>query len=112
MREYLKMSRHFTGAVTINYNGHICDDKSFFGSTDIAEDYYEHVCHAINSHDELVDSLQSVTKERDELARKLDIAESTLFEVERVLSEMQRNGIFGLDDIAAEVEGCVKRLSE
>lgn len=54
MKEYLKMSKHFTGDVTIDYNGNICDDKSYFGSTDIAEDYYEHVCHAINSHDELV----------------------------------------------------------
>ena len=54
MKEYLKMSKHFAGHVTIDYNGNICDDKSYFGNTDIAEDYYEHVCHAINSHDELV----------------------------------------------------------
>ena len=46
MKEYLKMSKHFTGDVTIDYNGNICDDKSYFGNTDIAEDYYEHVCHA------------------------------------------------------------------
>ena len=98
MKEYLKMSKYFTGDVTIDYNGNICDDKSYFGNTDIAEDYYEHVCHAINSHDELVS--------------KLDTAESTIYEVERVLSEMQRNGAFGLDDVIAEVECCIKRISE
>lgn len=56
------------------------------------------ISHAINSHDELVS--------------KLDVAESTIYEVERVLSEMQRNGAFGLDDVIAEVECCIKRLSQ
>ena len=98
MKEYLKMSKHFTGDVTIDCNGNICDDKSYFGNTDIAEDYYEHVCHAINSHDELVS--------------KFDVAESTIYEVERVLSEMQRNGAYGLDDVIAEVGCCIKRLSQ
>ena len=54
MKKYLMMAWQFSGDVTINYNGHICDDKIFFGSTDIAEDYYAPICHAINSHDELV----------------------------------------------------------
>ena len=54
MKEYLKMSGYFIGSVTINADGQICDDKHFRGSTDIAEDYYAPICHAINSHDELV----------------------------------------------------------
>ena len=54
MGKYLKMSSHFVGSVSINTDGQICDDKYFRGSTDIAEDYYEPICHAINSHDELV----------------------------------------------------------
>ena len=54
MKKYLMMAGRFSGDVTIDYNGHICDDKSFFGSTDIAEYYYAPICHAINSHDELV----------------------------------------------------------
>lgn len=55
MKEYLDMSGYFIGNVTINADGQICDDKYFRGSTDIAEDYYEPICHAINSHDELVE---------------------------------------------------------
>lgn len=55
MEKYLKMSGHFVGKVSINTDGQICDDKYFRGSTDIAEDYYEPICHAINSHDELVE---------------------------------------------------------
>lgn len=54
MKDYLKMATRFSGSVSINYNGHICDDISFFGSTNIADDYYAPICHAINSHDELV----------------------------------------------------------
>lgn len=54
MKEYLKMGGYFSGSVEINANGQICDDKNFRGSTDIAEDYYLPICHAINSHDELV----------------------------------------------------------
>lgn len=54
MEKYLKMSGYFVGNVSINTDGQICDDKYFRGSTDIAEDYYAPICHAINSHDELV----------------------------------------------------------
>ena len=54
MEKYLKMSGHFVGKVSINTDGQICDDKYFRGSTDLAEDYYDPICHAINSHDELV----------------------------------------------------------
>ena len=58
MDKYLKMSSHFVGNVSINTDGQICDDKYFRGSTDIAEDYYEPICHAINSHDELVEEVE------------------------------------------------------
>lgn len=82
MKEYLKMSKHFNGSVTIDYNGNICDDKSFFGTTDIAEDYYEHVCHAINSHDELVAEVERlrglmvrIISSAHELSRKMPTTE-------------------------------------
>jgi hypothetical protein len=82
MKEYLKMSKHFTGDVTIDYNGNICDGKSYFGSTDIAEDYYEHVCHAINSHDELVEEvdrlrglIERIISSAQELAKKMPSTE-------------------------------------
>ena len=82
MKEYLKMSKHFAGDVTIDYNGNICDDKSYFGNTDIAEDYYEHVCHAINSHDELVAEvdrlrglIERIISSAQELAKKMPSTE-------------------------------------
>lgn len=55
MEKYLKMSSYFIGDVSINTDGQICDDKYFRGSTDIAEYYYDPICHAINSHDNLVE---------------------------------------------------------
>jgi len=61
MEKYLKMSGHFVGNVSINTDGQICDDKYFRGSTDIAEDYYDPICHAINSHDELVVEVERLT---------------------------------------------------
>lgn len=54
MKEYLKMANYFHGQVSIDASGFISDDKYSRGSTDIAEDYYGPICHAINSHDELV----------------------------------------------------------
>ena len=55
MKEYLNMANYFHGQVSIDASGFISDDKYSRGSTDIAEDYYEPICHAINSHDELVE---------------------------------------------------------
>ena len=110
MKEYLKMSDVFNGSVlheqatayTLKSKGFRCGEEVFvndvwagFNGHDEAAKY---AAHAINSHDELVS--------------KLDCAESTIYEVERVLSEMQQNGIFGLDDVVAEVEFCMKRLSQ
>lgn len=74
MEKYLKMSGYFVGNVSINTDGQICDDKYFRGSTDIAEDYYEPICHAINSHDELV----AMNKE---LLTALECAEGFVSEV-------------------------------
>ena len=108
MKEYLKMSDVFPDGVYVGteewMNGWF--EVRHAGGTSIDEScdggYSErdanYVAHAINSHDELVS--------------KLDCAESTIYEVERVLSEMQRNGAYGLDDVIAEVECCIKRLSQ
>ena len=108
MKEYLMMKDFFPDGVCVGteewMNGWF--EVRHAGGTSIDEScdggYSErdanYVAHAINSHDELVS--------------KLDVAESTIYEVERVLSEMQRNGAFGLDDVIAEVECCIKRISE
>ena len=106
MKEYLRMSDVFESKVFTKcgeecrmiYKG--CEQSPLTvkvgGMTTASESYY--AAHAINSHDEIVS--------------KLDVAESTIYEVERVLSEMQRNGAFWLDDVIAEVECCIKRLSQ
>ena len=100
MKEYLKMSDVFgvAGVKVRDDNGRhvMCED--ILAANCFCEDSAKYASHAINSHDELV--------------RKLDFAELTIYEAERVLSEMQRNGIFGLDDLVAEVEKCIKGLSE
>lgn len=99
MKEYLKMSDYFSGDVTVKFSGLATSIEYNAVSGDILmRDIHSTLSHAINSHDELVS--------------KLDCAESTIYEAERVLSEMQRNGAFGLDDVIAEVECCIKRLSQ
>ena len=99
MKEYLKMGDVFVGVYKAKSRTETYPSCRF---GEKAIELYgvpaEYAVHAINSHDELVS--------------KLDVAESTIYEVERVLSEMQRNGAFGLDDVIAEVECCIKRLSE
>jgi len=100
MKSYLKMSDVFgvVGVKVREGNGRhvMCEDT--LAANCFCEDSAKYAAHAINSHDDLVG--------------KLDCAESTIYEVERVLSEMQRNGAFGLDDVIAEVECCIKRLSQ
>lgn len=99
MKAYLKMSDYFSGDVTVKFSGLTTSIEYDAVSGDILmRDIHSALSRAINSHDELVS--------------KLDVAESTIYEVERVLSEMQRNGAFGLDDVIAEVECCIKRLSQ
>ena len=99
MKEHLKMGDAFPDGVYVCteewMNGwfevrHV-DGESIGESCDggYSERDANYISHAINSHDELVS--------------KLDVAESTIYEVERVLSEMQRNGAFGLDDVIAGV---------
>ena len=104
MDKYLKMSGHFVGNVSINADGQICDDKYFRGSTDIAEDYYAPICHAINSHDELVAEVERLTK-------SAELAIITLEEVDRVLTERIKNGAYDLDDISGEVTYALDKLS-
>ena len=108
MKEHLRMSDVFPDGVYVgteewmngwfevrHVSGSSIDESCDGGYSERDANY---IAHAINSHDELVS--------------KLDVAESTIYEVERVLSEMQRNGAFGLDDVIAEVECCIKRLSQ
>ncbi len=82
MGKYLKMSGFFVGNVSINADGQICDDKHFRGSTDIAEDYYAPICHAINSHDELV-------AEVGRLRGELKSVTNQLMEADQMVQEMQ-----------------------
>ena len=72
MDKYLKMSGFFVGNVSINADGQICDDKYFRGSTDIAEDYYAPICHAINSHDELVAEVERLRGALHDAATSLE----------------------------------------
>lgn len=100
MKEHLRMSDVF-GVIGVKVREgdgrHVmCED--ILAANCFCEDSAEHAANAINSHDELVS--------------KLDTLESTIYEVERVLSEMQRNGAFWLDDVIADVECCIKRISE
>ena len=72
MGKYLKMSGYFIGKVSINTDGQILDDKYFRGSTDIAEDYYDPICHAINSHDELVAEVERLRQALIDAATSLE----------------------------------------
>lgn len=98
MKEYLKMKDVFDCKVESDADLMYSDSLGNIADFSGYKTQCKYAAHAINSHDELV--------------RKLDIAESTIYEVERVLSEMQRNGVFGLDDVIAEVECCIKRLPQ
>ena len=108
MKEHLRMSDVFSDGVYVgtdewmngwfevrHVGGSSIDESCDGGYSERDANY---ASHAINSHDELVS--------------KLDCAESTIYAVERVLSEMQRNGAFGFDDVIAEVGCCIKRLSQ
>lgn len=98
MKEYLKMADVFKRSVSVvevsfltnDHNNRYCD---------------EYAAHAINSHDELV-------AEVERLRKAVELASMTLDEVDRVLTERIKNGAYDLDDISAEVEGAIKRLSE
>lgn len=119
MKEYLKMADVFEGEVkAVHLDGDAIDelvhgdgsgtnwtieDSAYWLATN-----YEHAgyaAHAINSHDELV-------AEVERLRKAIELASMTLDEVDRVLTERIKNGAYDLDDISAEVEGAIKRLSE
>ena len=90
-KEYLKMSDAFVHNDVASLEQHIYAGYMSMHAC-------EHAAHAISSHDELVKNLQT--------------AESTLDEVERVLSESQKNGNYDFDDLLAEVVYAIKRIGE
>ena len=83
-KQYLKMSDAFVHDSVEALEQHI-----YAGH--MSKHACEYAAHAINSHDELV-------AENERLV-------SVLWEVDRVLSEMQKNGVlvYGLDDVIDEV---------
>ena len=97
MKEYLKMADVFVG----DYHHSIRMEtfpphrygECFINLHGISAKY---AAHAINSHDELV-------AENERLV-------SVLWEVDRVLSEIQKNGVFvyGLDDLIDEVNHSIQ----
>ena len=117
IKEYLKMADFFYGELSANNDegiGSIIDadgehvmqsmENSHMASGSNKDRNEQRkivatvACHAINSHDELV--------------KKLQTAESTLDEVERVLAEAQKNGNYDFDDLLAEVVYAIKRIGE
>ena len=68
MKEYLKMSDAFLGKA-INNNGEVVVNKY----KDV--DYGEYVCHAINSHDELVAEVERLKSVLSQCADALYIAD-------------------------------------
>ncbi len=67
MKEYLKMGDAFSGRV-INSNGEVVVNKY----KDV--DYGEYVCHAINSHDELVAEVERLNNEMQDILEMVDAA--------------------------------------
>lgn len=107
MKEYLKMADIFGDLpVNIRPDNHrhiMCED--ILAANCFCDDSAEYAAHAINSHDELV-------AEVERLRKAVELASMTLDEVDRVLAERIKNGAYDLDDISAEVESAIKRLSE
>ena len=112
MKEYLKMADVFAGSVSPKHiddecateiasgggagNYYVMQDDEYWMLID--KEQAEYAANAINSHDELVKTLET--------------AESTLDEVERVLSEAQKNGNCDFDDLLEEVIYAIKRIEE
>ena len=106
MKEYLKMGDAFPDGVYVcteewmngwfevrHVDGESIDESCDGGYSERDANY---VAHAINSHDELV-------AENERLV-------NVLWEVDRVLSEMQKNGVlvYGLDDLIDEVNHSIQ----
>ena len=90
-KEYLKMADAFV------HDGVEALEQHIYAGY-MSKHCCEYAAHAINSHDELV--------------KKLQTAESTLDEVERVLAEAQKNGNYYFDDLLADVIYAIKRINE
>ena len=89
-KHYMKMADEFRNEMRVvgDSNNMIADDVGIIIRCYSGDVMAEYVLHAINSHDELV-------AENERLV-------SVLYEVYRVLSEMQKNGVFvyGLDEVS------------
>lgn len=107
MKEYLKMADYVDGSVSVslNHRGDAVIAYDYANPNMIIRNTMNAMEHAINSHDELV-------AEVERLRKATELASMTLDEVDRVLTERIKNGAYDLDDISAEVEGAIKRLSE
>ena len=92
-KEYLKMADAFV------HDGVEALEQHIYAGY-MSKHCCEYAAHAINSHDELV-------AENERLI-------SVLYEVDRVLSEMQKNGVlvYGLDDLIDEVRLSIQSQSE
>ena len=88
-KQYLKMADAFVHDDVASLEQHIYAGHMSMHAC-------EYAAHAINSHDELV-------AENERLV-------SVLWEVDRVLSEMQKNGVlaYGLDDLIDEVSHSIQ----
>ena len=94
-KQYLKMADAFNG--DIDQDDIVILDCGLDTLTHAPEEY---AAHAINSHDELVDENERLV--------------SVLWEVDRVLSEMQKNGVlvYWLDDLIDDVSTSIQSRSE
>ena len=92
-KQYLKMADGFKSGA--KWFGDALREE-----TGAADELINSAVHAINSHDELV-------AENERLI-------SVLYEVDRVLSEMQKNGVlvYGLDDLIDEVSLSIQSRPE
>lgn len=59
-----------------------------------------------------LEMLANYHKREADLASKLNTAELTLDEADRVISELVRNGAYGLDDLLDEVGSCLRKLQD
>ena len=99
-KQYLKMADVFKGSVFHYDNAKYMADADGYCGEFNERDFTLYADSAINSHDELV-------AENERLI-------SVLYEVYRVLSEMQKNGVlvYGLDDLIDEVSLSIQSRSE
>lgn len=104
MKKYLKMADAFEDGQVTSDGMELWDESGWIGDL-LNYKHAEYAAHAINSHDELV-------AEVGRLKKSVELASMTLDEVDRVLTERIKNGAYDLDDISAEVDGAIKRLSE